>query len=182
MFRNLILGIFVLIVLVIIGLFVLPKINSDTTPIEPVVTNFDECVDAGYPVQESYPPVCVTPGGASFTQEIGNGIEYIDLIRVANPMANQIISSPLEITGEARGTWYFEANFSAELIDANNKSLGVAVVEAQEDWMTEDFVPFVGTLTYQTPETKSGTLIVRNANASGLPENEKVVRIPVKFN
>lgn len=31
------------------------------------ITSFEECVDAGYPVQESEPPVCVTPDGTRFT-------------------------------------------------------------------------------------------------------------------
>lgn len=31
------------------------------------VNSFQDCVAAGYPVQESYPEVCRTPGGKSFT-------------------------------------------------------------------------------------------------------------------
>ena len=37
--------------------------------------------------------------------------ETIDRIRVNNPRPNQTISSPLTVTGEARGSWYFEASF-----------------------------------------------------------------------
>lgn len=37
------------------------------------VTSFDECVAAGFPVQESYPAVCGIPGGRSFVQQIDNG-------------------------------------------------------------------------------------------------------------
>lgn len=32
------------------------------------VTNFDECVEASFPVQESYPARCITPDGRTFTQ------------------------------------------------------------------------------------------------------------------
>lgn len=31
------------------------------------ITSFQECVDAGYPIQESYPERCMTPDGKSFT-------------------------------------------------------------------------------------------------------------------
>lgn len=39
------------------------------TPAQPTQTidSFDACVDAGYPVQESYPEVCAAPGQGSFT-------------------------------------------------------------------------------------------------------------------
>ena len=34
------------------------------------ITSFDECVAAGYPVMESYPPQCRVPGGPTFTGTI----------------------------------------------------------------------------------------------------------------
>jgi hypothetical protein len=34
---------------------------------DPIVTNYEECVAAGYPIQESFPPQCVTPDGRTFT-------------------------------------------------------------------------------------------------------------------
>ncbi|MGH7196866.1 MAG: hypothetical protein ACREGJ_03845 [Candidatus Saccharimonadales bacterium] len=33
---------------------------------KPPVSSFEECVQAGYPVQESYPEVCAAPDGKSF--------------------------------------------------------------------------------------------------------------------
>lgn len=32
------------------------------------INNFNDCAAAGYPIQESYPMVCRTPDGRSFTQ------------------------------------------------------------------------------------------------------------------
>lgn len=32
------------------------------------VASFEDCVDLGYPVRESYPEVCTTPEGRSFTK------------------------------------------------------------------------------------------------------------------
>lgn len=37
---------------------------------QPAVFSFDECVQAGYPVRESYPAQCVVPDGTVFIQEI----------------------------------------------------------------------------------------------------------------
>jgi len=32
------------------------------------VTSFEQCAAAGYPIQESFPEVCLTPDGKSFTK------------------------------------------------------------------------------------------------------------------
>jgi hypothetical protein len=37
---------------------------------EQPITNFEECVQAGYAVLESYPARCITPEGESFTQVV----------------------------------------------------------------------------------------------------------------
>jgi len=141
---------------------------------------FEECAKL-FPVLESYPARCVTPDGRSFTQDIGNELEYRDEILVDNPRPNQVVSSPLGIKGKARGIWYFEGSFSAELFDENNKSLGTAILTAEGEWMTEEFVPFAGELEFVAPPTETGTLKIRNANASGLPENQKELMMPVRF-
>lgn len=35
-----------------------------------IITNFDDCVNAGYPIMESYPEQCSTPDGEVFTKTI----------------------------------------------------------------------------------------------------------------
>ena len=110
-----------------------------------------------------------------------NGIDYADLIQVDAPQAGAVVTSPLIVRGKARGTWYFEASFPVRLLDANGVELAVVPAQAQGDWMTTEFVPFVVTLTFAPPATKTGTLILQNDNPSGLPENAKEIRIKVKF-
>lgn len=107
--------------------------------------------------------------------------KYADLIQVDAPVANAVVSSPLTITGKARGTWYFEASFPVRLLDANGGELAVVPAQAQGDWMTENFVPFKATLAFGESTTKTGTLILQNDNPSGLPENSKEIQIPVQF-
>lgn len=43
-----------------------------------VVTNFEECVAAGYPVMESYPEQCRTPNGETFIREVEENIYESD--------------------------------------------------------------------------------------------------------
>ena len=149
--------------------------------VKPEVQNFDECVAAGYPALESYPRQCKTPDGKTFIEDIGNELEKQDLIRINNPRPNQAIENPLEIRGEARGFWFFEASFPAKLYDGKGNLLGVAIVQAQSDWMTENFVPFRANLEFSFSTTQKGTLVLEKDNPSGLPENADELRIPIAF-
>lgn len=102
-----------------------------------------------------------------------------DLIVVATPLPNTLVTSPLTIKGQARGNWYFEASFPIKLIDANGRVLGSTAAHAQTDWMTTDFVPFIATLPFSLPSTTTGSLVLEKDNPSDLPENAAEVRIPV---
>jgi hypothetical protein len=146
-----------------------------------VVNDFNGCVAAGYAVAESYPRQCSTPDGRTFVEDIGNELEKIDLIRISSPRPNDTIQSPIRITGEARGLWFFEASFPAKIYDANGKELGTAIVTATEDWMTEEFVPFEAMMEFKAPTTATGTLVLQKDNPSGLPENDDKLVVPVKF-
>ncbi len=154
--RNLTLPIAALVIIVALGavLLILP---GKTTPLGPMGTS--------------------TPTGNE------NAIAQIsDLIVVGSPTKNFTISSPLVITGNARGTWYFEASFPVELKDASGKTIAQHYAEAQSDWMTENFVPFKSTLTFpKQPAGSKGTLILHKDNPSGLPENDRSLEIPVVF-
>lgn len=104
-----------------------------------------------------------------------------ELIKVDNVSADQIIASPLSITGEARGNWFFEAGFPIKLYDENGTVVGTAVAQALTDWMTENFVPFKAELEFQTPTSTSGRLVFEKDNPSGLSENAGQISIPVIF-
>jgi len=103
------------------------------------------------------------------------------LIRVTSPLSGASIRSPLTVTGEARGTWYFEASFPVKVLDANGKLLGSAPAQAQGEWMTTEFVPFQATFSFATSTTQNGTLVFEKDNPSGLQENAAEIRIPITF-
>lgn len=112
----------------------------------------------------------------------GNALEKSDLIVLYQPYANDILTSPLTMTGEARGTWYFEASFPVELQDVDGNVIAQGYAEAQSNWMTEDFVPFTATLTFTVPTgVTDGVLYLRKDNPSGLPANDDALYIPVQF-
>lgn len=157
------------------------KDSSAPEPTPVSIESFEECAER-YPVMESYPPQCVTPEGKRFTQDIGNELSKMNFIRIDSPRPNAVISSPLSISGTARGNWYFEASFPVELRDEKGNILVQHYAEAQGEWMTTEFVPFKSTLTFTKPASGTkGTLILRKDNPSGLPENDDSLIIPVRF-
>ena len=180
-FITIVLGLIIL--SIILSLFLVFKLtNNFKDMIENLAVDFDTCAALGYPVLESYPRKCRAPNEEIFIEDIGNELEKTDLIRINNPRPNQEITSPLEIKGEARGAWFFEASFPIKLLDADNKVIAIGHAEAQSEWMTEEFVPFKGTLEFSTPQTLKGKLILEKDNPSGLPEYADQLEIPVKFN
>lgn len=143
--------------------------------------SFDECVAQNNIVQEIYPPVCIDKSGKSFTQDIGYELEKNDLIKVDIPRPNTLVSSPLEITGQARGKWYFEASFPIKLYDENNQIIAEGIAQAQGNWMTDDFVPFKATLNFTIPSTQKGKLVLQKDNPSGQKELDDSLIVPVTF-
>jgi len=105
-----------------------------------------------------------------------------NIIVVDSPKEGEAISSPLKIKGKARGTWFFEANFPIALTNWDGLIIAEHYAEAKSEWMTEEFVPFEATLTFKKPEFgERGTLILKKSNASGLPEHDAALEIPVIF-
>lgn len=107
---------------------------------------------------------------------------HSDLIRIASPSPGAVIESPLTIAGEARGAWYFEASFPVVLVDWDGRIIADTFATAEGEWMTDDFVPFRASLRFEVPDYgERGTLILRKDNASGLPEHDDALEIPIRF-
>ncbi len=106
---------------------------------------------------------------------------FTDLLKVKTPQENQSFSSPTTLEGEARGYWFFEADAPVELVNENFEPMAKSYISAQGEWMTDDWVPFEGTLEFPTPSTQKGYLIFHRANPSGLEENAMSDTLEVSF-
>ncbi|MBP9836829.1 MAG: hypothetical protein KBC78_03265 [Candidatus Pacebacteria bacterium] len=111
-----------------------------------------------------------------------------DLIRVSSPAPLSVINSPLTITGEARGNWFFEASFPITLVNWDGLIIAEGIATAEGEWTTEDFVPFSAELEFVSPYAegnpdfmKRGALILKKDNPSGLPEHDDVLEITISF-
>lgn len=111
----------------------------------------------------------------------GEGKVETPEVKLTSPELNALVRSPLAVTGQARGFWFFEASFPVELEDGNGKQIAIAPATAQGEWMTAEFVSFKAVLEFSEPSTDTGTLILRKDNPSGLPEHDAQLRVPVRF-
>ncbi len=121
-------------------------------------------------------------GVQQWVTERGNA----DILRNISIQGGDTVSSPLTVTGEARGNWFFEASFPVILTDWDGRIIAQVPAQAQGEWMTEEFVPFSATLTFTTPipgdpAVNRGALILQKDNPSGLPEHDDALEIPVVF-
>jgi hypothetical protein len=102
------------------------------------------------------------------------------------PAENQAVSSPVSISGQVRGTWFFEGSFPVEVYDDSNELLGSGTAQfvpsAEEpEWMTKDFVNFSGSIKFLNTSATSGYILFKKDNPSGLTENDESFKLSIKF-
>jgi len=173
-------GILFFAIIVVVSITLLYFYPPLPPPPTPGIKSFKECVEAGFPVLESFPRQCKT-SDKTFTEDIGNILDKINLIRITTPRPNQVIETPLIIEGEAWGNWYFEASFPIKIFDGKGNLLGTTIAQAKSNWMTEDFVPFSAELDFSFSSTEEGEIIFEKDNPSGLPKNDDQLKFPIYF-
>ncbi|MCX6789602.1 MAG: GerMN domain-containing protein [Candidatus Gribaldobacteria bacterium] len=104
-----------------------------------------------------------------------------DVIKITKPLANEMVSSPLDIQGEARGTWYFEASFPVKILDLKGNEIATGIAQAKSDWMTESYVPFEVKLDFLVVADTDAVLVLKKDNPSGLPANDDQLEIPIRL-
>ena len=102
-------------------------------------------------------------------------------LQITSPAINAQITSPVTITGQAVGNWFFEASFPVKVTDSNNIVIGSGVAKTTANWMTTNFVPFTATITFTTPGTATGFIVLEKDNPSGEPVNAASESFPITF-
>jgi len=177
-----------LVILVLVLLLVLrfmPHLVPATsnTMTNPAVTVMATSTDTGgihtaQPSFVSVVPIQATPKITYIPASTTN------IIRITAPVAGATVSAskPILVTGQAVGSWYFEASFPVILAAADGRVISQAAAKAGGDWMTTKFVPFTANITFvkQAPGTR-GFIILKNDNPSGQASTSASVEIPVIF-
>lgn len=164
------------IILIIVAVITFSNLSREKS----LISNFEQCAAAGHPILESFPRQCKV-GDKIFTEKIIEPPVYKEKIKNISVNANDIIKSPLTITGEARGNWFFEASFPIKLLDGNGNEIATTIAQAQSDWMMEEFVQFKAILEFKNPETETGKIVLEKDNPSGLSELNEDISVPIRF-
>lgn len=103
---------------------------------------------------------------------------------VVSPGTNSQISSPVKITGYVNGDGWiaFERGQAGlvKLLDSEDREIGSSILNVPGDWMKLP-VDFEAELEFDSIKDEAGTLLFLNENPSGMSENEREFRLPVKI-
>lgn len=99
---------------------------------------------------------------------------------VTSPVSGDTVTSPLSVSGMAKGTWFFEGNIPVSLEDENGGIIAQIGAMTDGEWMTEELVPFDTEISFATTK-ESGFLVIRKDNPSGEPQFDAEFRVPVRF-
>jgi hypothetical protein len=81
--------------------------------------------------------------------------------------------------GVIKGGYFFEGNILIGVADVSGKIILQSNAVAKTDWATSGPVSFEGNLDFSKLQKGSAFIEIHNDNASGLPENDKLVLIPI---
>lgn len=152
---------------------------------EPLITGWltEENRSFGRPVD-----VLTVPGGTMYISDDKGGsiyvLQYTGADTLEEPKAatttlpyitelqstSTLLVSTTLLTGEALGTWYFEASFPVDVLDSSNTVVDTLIASAQSDWMTTSSVPFTIPFDASSYSGQTISLLLKKDNPSGEPQ------------
>lgn len=100
---------------------------------------------------------------------------------VYTPASGSTTASPLAVVGQVPGGWSFEASFPVKLLNGKGEVVAEGPATVLGDWMSGEPASFAVSLTWSSPQTGAGSLVLSKDNPSGLSSNDDSLTIPVKF-
>lgn len=176
---NVYLRTIVLIILAGLAVYFIPRSAVAPEQTGEEIVDFETCAEAGNPILESEPRLCQAPDGRMFveTDEV-----YREVV-VDSPVFGELVTSPLLVSGRARGFWFFEGELPMVLKDEDGRILwqGNYMITSGQDWMTSEFVEFSLPISFPQPQTDFGVLIIQKNNPSDLRHLDASFAVPVRF-
>jgi len=94
-------------------------------------------------------------------------------------LPGETVSGKMLISGKIKGGYFFEANIGVNILDKDKKLLFAGYGTAVGEWMTTLPVLFESSLDFSALPQGPAFIEIHNDNASGLPENDKSIQVPV---
>ena len=92
------------------------------------------------------------------------------LIVISSPIKDSEITSPLSVSGRARGYWFSEGSFPITLLDNYGNVIAEGHATAQGKLIANDFVKFTGSLEFDNYiKGSKGIIIFKKDNSISIP-------------
>ncbi|MDZ7799100.1 MAG: Gmad2 immunoglobulin-like domain-containing protein [Patescibacteria group bacterium] len=111
----------------------------------------------------------------------GNREGLSNEIVVENIEDNQVITSPLTIEGQAKGTWFSEGEMPFRLVSQGGLVLREGSIFADGNWMTDNFVDFKVEIEFEAENIEKGYIYITQSNPRGLEKELEELCLPVLF-
>lgn len=92
---------------------------------------------------------------------------------------NTKVSGIVSYRGIVEGGYFFEGNILINILNSDKKILKASNAVAKDEWMTIAPVNFEGNIDFTGLKKGPAYIEIHNDNASGLPENDKSILIPI---
>jgi hypothetical protein len=102
-----------------------------------------------------------------------------DDIFIVLPRPGDSVSPLITISGTARGDWFQQGTFTAEVIASNGDVLVRNQIPAKGNYMTTEMVQFSSQVQVPPNHTGPMTVVLRNDNPAGHPIPDRSVSMPV---
>lgn len=109
------------------------------------------------------------------TEILGNKDDLVSFSIMPNTKVHGVVT----YRGMVKGGYFFEANILINVLDSNKNVLLKSNAMAKGDWMTINPVEFEGNIDFSNLAPGKAYIEIHNDNASGLPENDKSILIPI---
>ena len=97
-----------------------------------------------------------------------------------SPLPDSEIDCKFTLAGKMPREWFFENSFSYSII-VDGKEVLAGSVQSKDDYTEKEILEFAEEIECKEGCIGEGEIVLKNANPSGLPENDDQYRIPVKF-
>lgn len=109
------------------------------------------------------------------TKILGNKDDLVSFSILPDSKVHGVVS----YRGIIKGGYFFEGNIVINILDTNKNVLKRSNAVAKTDWMTAGPVSFEGNIDFSGLSKGPVYFEIHNDNASGLPEHDKSVLIPI---
>lgn len=100
---------------------------------------------------------------------------------VSSPDLTKQQQCGFKINGTITGVWFFEGSFPIDLVDDDGNLIVNAIAMTEEDWMTEEQVPFESLINCGSDCPSKGFLILTKNDPSDETNSSDTISIPVRF-